>query len=110
MATLVAPSDIPEVDLADQEYPPRVGGCSCHSIQEGAGGRSYSYAILGVNCPRCEAFMDDCDSVDSWNALTRDERIAELVRIKNWVIEYEARRAAEAAAHAAAFGGEEPPF
>lgn len=109
LTALVTATDIPEADLADAEYP-KQQGCSCHSIQEGAGGVSYSYAILGVNCSNCEAFMDDCERVDRWNALTREERIADLVQTRNWTAEYQARRAAEAAAFAAVFGGEEPPF
>ena len=107
MATLVATGDIPEVELADAEYPDqRAGSCSCHSIREGAGGASYSFAMLGVNCSNCEAFMYECESADAWNSLTRDERIADRVQDKRLAAEHEARRAAEASV----FGGEEPPF
>lgn len=109
MTANVTTDDIPEADLADAEYPEqRV--CTCHVVREGAGGVSYSDAILGVNCASCDAFMDDCEHVSLWNSLTRDERIAELVRTRNSIAEYEARRAAEAAAFATIFGGEEPPF
>ncbi|KQU35757.1 MULTISPECIES: hypothetical protein [Nocardiaceae] len=72
--------DITESDLADMEYTPREQlRCSCNSIREGAGGMSYSYAVLGVNCPDCESYSDDCSECDRWNNLTRDERIAEIV-------------------------------
>lgn len=72
--------DITDAALADMEYTPREQlRCSCNSIREGANGLSYSYAILGVNCPDCERYSDDCSECDRWNSLTRDERIAEIV-------------------------------
>lgn len=107
--TFVTPADIPEADLADAEDPEQQI-CTCHVVREGAGGSSYSDALLGVNCGHCESFMDDCEHVSRWNALTRDERIADLVQLRNSLAEYAARRADEAAAFAAVFGGDEPPF
>lgn len=68
--------------LADIEYAPaEQTHCSCHSIREGSGGQSYSCAILGVSCPECESLDAERDFIDWWNALTHDERIAELTRI-----------------------------
>ena len=56
-------------------------GCfSCHVIREGAGGVTYSYAILGVLCPRCE-FLAEQDYEDEMRArLTDDERTALEIR------------------------------
>ncbi|MEW1882385.1 MULTISPECIES: hypothetical protein [Nocardiaceae] len=72
--------DITDAALADMEYTPREQlRCSCNSIRDGASGLSYSYAILGVNCPDCESYSDDCSECDRWNSLTREERIAEIV-------------------------------
>lgn len=100
MTALITAADVPEIALADAKYSePRPGSCSCRSVREGAGGFSYSYEILGVNCPECEGFMADCEQVDRWNALTREERIEELVRFNNVT-----------AALEPASGGEEPPF
>lgn len=92
--------EITDAALADVEYVPRQQtSCSCHSIREGANGLSYSYAILGVSCPECESHAADCESRDWWNSLSRDERIAELVRMHH-----------AAAALAAAADRVESPF
>lgn len=41
--------------VADTETRRRVYRCTCHSIREGAGGVTYSLAMLGVLCGACEA-------------------------------------------------------
>lgn len=100
MTVLITGAAVSEAVLADASYPPQpAGGCSCRSIQEGAGGVSYSYDILGVSCPQCEGYATECDSVDWWNSLTRQQRIAQLAEMR-----------AAAAALATASNDDEPPF
>lgn len=50
--------------------------CSCHAVQEGSGGVSFSYAMLGVNCDACESYMAAMDFYDRYMALSVPERIA----------------------------------
>lgn len=35
--------------------------CQCHTIREGSGGVTFSYYMLGVLCPDCEAQMREED-------------------------------------------------
>lgn len=50
--------------------------CTCHSIREGADGITYSYHMLGVLCPDCEAAIEDEQRQSWWDSLTETERIA----------------------------------
>lgn len=99
-SAFITAADVPEALLADkshEEWQP--SRCSCTSIREGAGGISYSLEMLGVNCDACESFSDNCEHVDWWNSLTREERIDEIVQSRNSM-----------AAARADISGEEPPF
>jgi hypothetical protein len=49
--------------------------CQCHSIREGSGGQTYSYAIIGVLCPACEAEMEEAQWQAEFDALPREEQI-----------------------------------
>lgn len=62
--------------------------CSCHLVREGAGGISYSYAIIGIRCPGCEQAEWEYEQELEWNALTPEEQAASIA-------ESEARKAAE---------------
>ena len=64
-----------------------VGCSSCHMIRVGAGGVTYSYAIIGVLCPRCEAEAeaDRQDEMAARRAALPDaERIAEEIADRWW--------------------------
>lgn len=52
------------------------GTCTCHSIRVGAGGVSYSLAIIGVNCGYCEAVAEEGQFHDWYRNLPEAERIA----------------------------------
>lgn len=83
-------------------------GChACHQIREGAGGVSYSYAILGVLCGACEAEMADYERQDWWDSLSEKEKVA--VRWENAVsrVSYAWQRRPMAKLRA---GEPEPPF
>lgn len=55
---------------------------SCHMVREGAGGVTYSYAIIGVLCPRCEAQMEYEYEIERRESLTESERIAEDIALR----------------------------
>ena len=51
--------------------------CGCDSIREGSGGVSYSYAILGVLCPSCEAMDAEYEYKAWWDSLSPGEQVRE---------------------------------
>ena len=50
--------------------------CTCHSIREGAGGLTFSLAMLGVLCGSCEARVEEAEAQAHWDALSTTEQIA----------------------------------
>lgn len=84
--------------------------CTCHSIREGSGGVSFSYAILGVECPACEARNAEW----AWESFLANESyndrcirlLEDTVREAGWAI---ARRK-EQAESIAMWGHDGPPF
>lgn len=55
--------------------------CSCHRIREGSGGVTYSYAILGVECPACEARGWEYEQEAAWEAMSEAERCSVRWRV-----------------------------
>ncbi|AXQ65123.1 hypothetical protein SEA_SCHMIDT_1 [Gordonia phage Schmidt] len=49
--------------------------CTCNSLQYGSAG-SYTWSLLGVNCPGCEAAMHAEEAQAEWDAMAPAERIA----------------------------------
>lgn len=64
--------------------PTRTNYCTCHSIRENSSGVSYSYYMLGVLCPSCEADMADYEEEARRADLTEKERIAEDIAGRWW--------------------------
>lgn len=52
-----------------------IRNCTCHSIREGSGGLTYSYAIIGVECPACEQLTREYEQAAEWEAMSDAERI-----------------------------------
>jgi hypothetical protein len=50
----------------EQGGPVLVSRCTCHSIREGAGGVTYSFAIPGVLCGHCESVIADEEAAAAW--------------------------------------------
>ena len=48
---------------------------SCHFEREGSGGVIYSYASLGVLCPKCEALDWEYQMQAEFEALPKEEQI-----------------------------------
>lgn len=52
----------------------RATRCTCHSIREGAGGVTFSLAMLGVLCGHCESAIADAEAEAEWEAMTPAQR------------------------------------
>lgn len=48
--------------------------CTCHTIREGAGGVTFSDAILGVLCGHCESLMAQAQAQAESEAMSPAER------------------------------------
>lgn len=52
----------------------RMTHCTCDSVREGSGGITYTYAVIGVLCPACEAAAEYAEWQHYWESLTPQER------------------------------------
>ena len=51
--------DCYSITSRQNEAQDKLPNCSCNTIREGSGGITYSYAIIGVLCPPCEAAVSE---------------------------------------------------
>ncbi|SUA31675.1 Uncharacterised protein [Mycolicibacterium fortuitum] len=56
--------------------------CTCHSIQEGAGGVTFSLAMLGVLCGSCESAIAEYEEQERWERLTPAQQRREILAVR----------------------------
>ncbi|OBG21635.1 hypothetical protein A5768_26405 [Mycolicibacterium fortuitum] len=67
------------MELAHAPATATAARCTCHSIREGAGGVTFSLAMLGVLCDSCESAIAEYEEQERWDRLTPAQQRREIL-------------------------------